>query len=72
MFHFRFWNISKRFGFVSILSFDIGTFVLSFLSVSESGSGFTLPDPDPLVRGMDLDPDPNPDPNPKYETVAEE
>ena len=66
MFHFRFWNISKRFGFVSILSFDIGTFVLSFLSVSESGSGSTLPDPDPLVRGMD------PDPNPKYETVAEE
>jgi hypothetical protein len=66
MFHFRFWNISKRFGFVSILSFDIGMFVLSFLSVSESGS--TLPDPDPLVRGMD----PDPDPNPKYETVAEE
>jgi hypothetical protein len=68
MFHFRFWNISKRFGFVSILSFDIGTFVLSFLSVSESGSRSrsTLPDPDQLVRGMD------PDPNPKYETVAEE
>ncbi len=66
MFHFRFWNISKRFGFVSILSFDIGKFVLSFLSVSESGSGSTLPDPYPLVRGMD------PDPNPKYETVAEE
>ncbi len=66
MFHFRFWNISKRFGFVSILSFDIGTFVLSFLSVSESGSGSTLPDQDPLVIGMD------PDPNPKYETVAEE
>jgi hypothetical protein len=60
MFHFRFWNISKRFGFVSILSFDIGTFVLSFLSVSESGSGSTLPDPDPLVRGMDPDPNPNP------------
>ena len=70
MFHLRFWNISKRFGFVSILSFDIGTFVLSFLSVSESGSGSTLPDPVPLVRGMDPDPDPNP--NPKYETVAEE
>ncbi len=70
MFHFRFWNISKRFGFVLILSFDIGTFVLSFLSVSESGSGSTLPDPDPLVIGMDPDPDPNP--NPKYETVAEE
>ena len=48
----------KRFGFVSILSFDIGTFVLSFLSVS--GSGSTLPDPDPLVRGRDPDPDPNP------------
>ena len=54
----KFWNTSKRFGFVSILSFDIGTFVLSFLSVS--GSGSTLPDPDPLVRGMDPDPDPNP------------
>ena len=53
----------KHFGFVSILSFDIGTFVLLFLSVS--GSGSTLPDPDPLVRGMD------PDPDPKYETVAE-
>ena len=51
-------NTSKRFGFVSILSFDIGTFVLSFLSVS--GSGSTLPDPDPLVRGMNPDPDPNP------------
>ncbi len=35
-----------------------GTFVLSFLSVS--GSGSTLPDPDPLVRGMYPDPDPNP------------
>ncbi len=58
MFHFRFWNTSKRFGFVSILSFDIGKFVLSF--PSESGSGSTLPDPDPLVRGMDPDPDPNP------------
>ena len=31
---------SKRFGFVSVLSFDIGTFVLSFLSVS-------VADPDP-------------------------
>jgi hypothetical protein len=50
-------NTSKRFGFVSILSFDIGTFVLSFLSVS--GSGSTLPDPDPIVRGMDPDPDPS-------------
>jgi hypothetical protein len=48
---------TKRFGFVWILSFDIGTFVLSFLSVS--GSGSTLPDPDPLVRGMDTDPDPS-------------
>ncbi len=47
-------NTSKRFGFVSILSFDIGTFVLSFLPVS--GSGSTLPDPDPIVRGMDPDP----------------
>ncbi len=61
MIHFRFWNTSKRFGFVSILSFDIGTFVLSFLSVS--GSGSTLPDPDPLVRGMDPDPDPDPNPS---------
>ena len=34
----KFWNKSKRFGFVLILSFDIGTFVLSFLSVSGSGS----------------------------------
>ncbi len=32
--------------------------MLSFLSVS--GSGSTLPDPDPLVRGMDPDPDPYP------------
>jgi hypothetical protein len=32
--------------------------VLSFLSVS--GSGSTLPDPDPLVRGLDPDPDWNP------------
>ena len=55
-------NTSKRFGFVSILSFDIGTFVLSFLSVS--GSGSTLPDPDPLVRGVDPGMDPDPDPNP--------
>ncbi len=62
MFHFRFWNTLKRFGFVSILSFDIGTFVLWFLSLSRSGS--TLPDPDPLVRGIDPDPDLNPDPNP--------
>ncbi len=61
MFGFRFWNTSKRFGFVLILSFDIGTFVLSFLSVS--GSGSTLPDPDPLVRGMDPDPDQNPNPS---------
>jgi hypothetical protein len=58
-FHFRFWNTSKRFGFVSILSFNIGMFVLSFLSVSESGSGSTLPDLDPLVRGMDPDPNPS-------------
>ncbi len=49
---------SKSFGFVSILSFDIGTFVLSFLSVS--GSGSTLPDPDPIVRGIDPDLDPDP------------
>ncbi len=35
--------------------------MLSFLSVSESGS--TLPDPDPLVRGLDPDPDPNPNPS---------
>ncbi len=53
----RFWHTSKRFGLVSILSSDIGTFVLSFLSVS--GSGSTPPDPDPLVRGMDPDPDPS-------------
>jgi len=26
----KFWNTPKRFGFVSILSFDIGTFVHSF------------------------------------------
>ncbi len=31
--------------------------MLSFLSVS--GSGSTLPDPNPLVRGMDPDPDPS-------------
>jgi hypothetical protein len=39
-------------------------FVLSFLSVSESGSGSTLPDPDSLVRGMDPDPDSDPDLDP--------
>ncbi len=33
--------------------------MLSFLSVSESGSGSTLPDPDLLVRGMDPDPNPS-------------
>ena len=49
-------NTSKRFGFVLVLSFDIGTFVLPFLSVS----GSTLPDPDPIVRGIDPDPDPDP------------
>ncbi len=27
---FLFWNISKRFGFVPIISFDIGMFVLPF------------------------------------------
>ena len=36
--------------------------MLSFLSVS--GSGSTLPDPDPLVRGVDPGMDPDPDPNP--------
>ncbi len=29
-FHYGFWNTSKCFSFVSIFSFDIGTFVLSF------------------------------------------
>ena len=67
MFHFRFWNTSKRFGFVSILSFDIGPPVLSFRSVfririHRIHMFLGLLDPDPLVRGMDpdLDPDPNP------------
>jgi hypothetical protein len=50
MFHFRFWNTSKRFGFVSILSFDIGTFVLWFLSVFGSGSTLLDPDPNPSMR----------------------
>ncbi len=30
MFDFLFWNTSKRFCFVPIISFDIGTFVLPF------------------------------------------